>query len=146
MPLAKFHVERHFIYITARRDETKEEFYLYYKLTNEDTAEITKEWPEEFLVSVKDAELSDPDIIRIPLVTRNEYDGQSSVNKKKKNDGVQDIENDEEDIASDESRHDSPAGGGGDEVNQEEEGKEGENKYKGEVTPLNDPLTTAEAS
>jgi hypothetical protein len=37
----------------------------YYKLTDEDMEEITKEWPAEFLVPVEDAELSDdPDIIR----------------------------------------------------------------------------------
>jgi hypothetical protein len=47
---------------------------------------------------------------------------------------------------SDESRPDSPAGGGGDEVNQEEGGEEGEKKDKGEATPPKDPLTTTEAS
>jgi hypothetical protein len=43
-PLAKFHADRHFIYITARRDESKEELQSYYKLTDEDMEEITKEW------------------------------------------------------------------------------------------------------
>jgi hypothetical protein len=47
----------------------------YYKLIEEDMEEITKEWPTKFLVPVEDAELSDPDIIRSPLVTRTEYDG-----------------------------------------------------------------------
>jgi len=42
---------------------------------------------------------------------------------------------------------DSPVGGGGgDKVNQEERGEEGEKKYKGEATPSKDPLTTTEAS
>jgi hypothetical protein len=58
---------------------------------------------------------------------------------------VKDIESDEKDNASEESRPDSTAGGGGDEVNQEEGGEEGENKYKGEVTLPKDPLTTTEA-
>jgi hypothetical protein len=52
-PLAKFHVDRHFIYITACRDENKEELQSYYKLTKEDKEEITKEWPVEFPVPVK---------------------------------------------------------------------------------------------
>jgi hypothetical protein len=51
----------------------------------------------KFLVPVEDAELSNPDIIGSPLVTRTEYDGQSSAKKKKKKDEVQDIETDEED-------------------------------------------------
>jgi hypothetical protein len=145
-PLAKFHADRHFIYITACRDESKEELQSYYKLTDEDMEEITKEWPTEFLVPVEDAELSDPDIIGSPLVTRVEHDGQTSMKKKKKKEEVQNIETDEEDNASEESRPDSPAGGGGDEVNQEEGGEEGEKQDKGEVTPPKDPLTEAETS
>jgi hypothetical protein len=35
-PLAKFCADPHFIYITARMDERKEELQSYYKLTNED--------------------------------------------------------------------------------------------------------------
>jgi hypothetical protein len=77
-PLVKFHADRHFIYITVRGDENKEELQSYYKLTEEDMEEITKEWPAEFLVPVEDAELSDPDIIGSPLVTRVEHDGQGS--------------------------------------------------------------------
>jgi hypothetical protein len=52
-PLAKFHTDRHFIYITVHRDESKEELQSYYKLIDEDMEEITKEWPAEFLVPVK---------------------------------------------------------------------------------------------
>jgi hypothetical protein len=55
---------------SLRRDESKEELQSYYKLTDEDMEEITKEWPAEFLVPVEDAELSDPNIIRSPLVTQ----------------------------------------------------------------------------
>jgi hypothetical protein len=54
-PLEKFHADRHFIYIIVRRDEGKEEMQSYYKLTNEDMEEITKEWLVEFLVPVEDA-------------------------------------------------------------------------------------------
>jgi hypothetical protein len=40
----KFCIDRHFIYITARADEHKEELQSYYKLTEEDIEEITKDW------------------------------------------------------------------------------------------------------
>jgi hypothetical protein len=83
-PLEKFHADQHFIYITACRDESKYELQSYYKLTNEDMEEITKEWPTKLLVLVEDAEISDPDIIRSPLVNQTEYDGQSIAKKKKK--------------------------------------------------------------
>jgi hypothetical protein len=51
--LAKFRVDRYFIYIIAREDEHKEELQSYYKLTEEDMEEITKEWPTKFLVLVE---------------------------------------------------------------------------------------------
>jgi hypothetical protein len=76
---------------------------------------------------VEDEKLSDPDIIGSPLVTWVEHDGQTSTKKKKKKEEVKNIESDEEDIALEESRPDSPTGGGGDEVNPKEEGEEGEN-------------------
>jgi hypothetical protein len=43
-PLMKFHAYRHFIYITAHADEHREELQLYYKPTEEDLEEITKDW------------------------------------------------------------------------------------------------------
>jgi hypothetical protein len=97
-------------------------------------------------VPIEDAELSDPEIIRSPLITQAEHDGKTREKKKKKEDEVQDIETNEEDIASDESRPDSPAGGGGDEVNQDEEGEEGDKKEKGKVTPPKDPLIEVKTS
>jgi hypothetical protein len=96
-PLAKFHTDQHFIYITVRRDERKEELQFYYKMIDEDMEEITKEWPTEFLVLVEDEELSNPDIIGSPIVTWVKYDGQTSVKKKKKKKEVQDKETDKED-------------------------------------------------
>jgi hypothetical protein len=92
-PIAKFHSDRHFIYIIACRDESKEELQSYYKLTDEDMEEITKEWSTEFLVPVEQTKLSNPDIIGNPLVTREEYDGPSSAKKKKKKEEVQEINN-----------------------------------------------------
>jgi hypothetical protein len=121
--LAKFCIDRHFIYITTHRDESKEELQSYYKLSNEDMEDIIKESPEEFLVPIEDAELSNPEIIRSPLVTQIEYDGHSSEKKKKKREEVQDIYNDEKENTLEESRPDSPTGGGGDGVNHEEGGE-----------------------
>jgi hypothetical protein len=125
-PLVKFCADRHFIYITVRGDEHKEELQSYYKLTEEDMEEITKEWPAEFLIPVDQAELSDPDLIGSPMVTREEYDAPSSSRRKKKEE-VQELNN-----ASEETTSDSPGGGGGDEVDKEEdEGKEDkQNKVK----------------
>jgi hypothetical protein len=107
--------------------------------------EITKEWPTKFLVLVEYAELSNPDIIGSPLVTQIEYDGQSSAKKKKKSKEVKDIESEEKDNALEETVPDSPARGGGDEVNQEEEGEE-DKQEKGKVTPPKDPITEDETS
>jgi hypothetical protein len=73
--LAKFYADRHFIYITMCGDENKEEMQSYYKLTEEDMEEITKEWSKEFLIPVEDEKLSDLDIIGSPLVTQVEHDG-----------------------------------------------------------------------
>jgi hypothetical protein len=39
----KFHTDQHFIYITMHIDEHKEELQSYYKLTEEDLEEITKD-------------------------------------------------------------------------------------------------------
>jgi hypothetical protein len=83
-PHAKFHADRHFIYITARGDEHKEELQSYYNLTEEDMEEITKEWPTKFLVPVEQTELSDPDVIESPVVTHEEYDGPNNNRRKKK--------------------------------------------------------------
>jgi hypothetical protein len=134
-PLAKFHVDPHFIYITTRRDERKEELQSYYSLTDKDMEKITNEWPKEFCVLVNDVKLSDPDIIGSPLVTQFEHAGQSSAKEKKRKEEVHNIETDEEDNASEENGPGSPIGGGGDEVNQEVGGKEGEKKGEGEGTP-----------
>jgi hypothetical protein len=111
-PIAKFRVDPHFIYITEHRDENQEELQSYYKMMDDDMEQITKEWSEEFLVPVADAELSDTDTIGSPIVTRVEHVRQSSgTKKKKKQDEVQDIESDEEDNASEDNGSGSPRGG-----------------------------------
>jgi len=83
-PLAKFHADRHFIYITTREDEHKEELQSYYILIEEDMEEITKEWPAELLVPVKQTEIYDPELIGSPVVTQEEYDAPNSSKKTKK--------------------------------------------------------------
>jgi len=87
-PLEKFCIDWHFIYITAHRDGSKEELQSYYKLTDEDMEEITKEWPTKFFVPMEDVEISDPNLIKSPVVTQTEYDGPSSAKKKKKKEEV----------------------------------------------------------
>jgi hypothetical protein len=83
-PLMKFCIDRHFIYITAHVDESKEELQSYYKLIEEDLEEITKEWLVEFLICVDQVELSDLDLIESSVVNREEYDAPRSSRKKKK--------------------------------------------------------------
>ena len=117
-PFVNFHADKCFIYITTRRDEHKEELQSYYKLIEEDMEEITKEWPVEFLIPVDQAELSDPDLIGSPMVTREEYDEPSSSRRKKKEE-VQKMNN-----ASKKTSLDSPGGGGDDEVDKEEDNRE----------------------
>jgi hypothetical protein len=84
--LMKFHADRHFIYITAHINESKEELQYYYKLTTEDLEEIIKDWHAKLLIPVDPTDLSDPDLIGNLVVTREEYDAPSSNRKKKKKD------------------------------------------------------------
>jgi hypothetical protein len=139
-PFAKFHTDRHFKYIIARRDEHKEELQSYYKLTEEDMEEITKEWSEEILVPVNHTELSDPDLIGSLVVTREEYDAPNSRGKKKKED-VHEIHK-----TSEETTSDSPSRGGDNEVDKEEKEGEEDKQNQGEVTLPRNPLEEAETS
>jgi hypothetical protein len=59
----KFSVDRHFIYITVQSDEHKEQLQSYYKLTEEDLEEITKEWSYNLLIPSNPIEISDLDIL-----------------------------------------------------------------------------------
>jgi hypothetical protein len=60
-PLMKFSVDHHFIYITVCADEHKQQLQSYYKLTEDDLEEITKEWSTNLFVPVDPAEMSDVD-------------------------------------------------------------------------------------
>jgi hypothetical protein len=57
-----FSAYRHFIYITVHVDEHKKQLQSYYKLTEEDLEEITKEWSANLLIPTNPAEISNIDI------------------------------------------------------------------------------------
>jgi hypothetical protein len=61
-PLMKFNLDQHFIYITMRINEQKQQLQSYYKLTEEDLEEITKDWSVNFLIPANPSEISDIDI------------------------------------------------------------------------------------
>jgi hypothetical protein len=48
----KFCAYQNFTYIIAHADESKEEIQSYYKLTEEDLEEITKDWHAKLLILV----------------------------------------------------------------------------------------------
>jgi hypothetical protein len=54
-------MDHHFIYLTPRADEHQEQLQSYYKLTEEDLEEITKEWSVDLLVPADPADISDID-------------------------------------------------------------------------------------
>jgi hypothetical protein len=60
-PLMKFNMDRHFTYITMHTNEHKQQLQSYYKLTEDDLEEITKEWSVNLLVPVDPVEMSDVD-------------------------------------------------------------------------------------
>jgi hypothetical protein len=60
-PLMKFNMDHHFIYITMRANEKKQQLQSYYKLTEEDLEEITKEWLKGLLIPVDPVEIFDID-------------------------------------------------------------------------------------
>jgi hypothetical protein len=84
-------VDRHFIYLTPRADEHQEQLQSYYKLTEEDLEEITKEWSVDLLVSADPTEMSDIDSPR----TAQDTPGPSKTKKAKttkKTEEVQDVD------------------------------------------------------
>jgi hypothetical protein len=139
-PIVKFSVDKNFIYITACLDKHKEELQSYYQITEEDMEEITKEWPMDFLILVDQVEMSDPNLIRIPMVTHEEYDGPNSSRKNNKEE-VHELNN-----ASEETASDSLGGGGGDKVDKEENEGNEDKLEQGKVTLPKDPIDEAETS
>jgi hypothetical protein len=115
-PFVKFHIERHFIYITACRDKQKV-LQSYYKLTEEELKEINKEWPTKLLIPIDPIELSDLELIRSPMITR-EGNDTPRTSRRKKTEEVQQLSS-----ASEETASDSYEGGGDDEVDTEDKNK-----------------------
>jgi hypothetical protein len=80
----KFNVDHHFIYITVRIDEHKQQMQSYYKFTEEDLEEITKEWSADLLIPVDPVEISDID-------NPKETHDTPGPSKTKKNEEAQDV-------------------------------------------------------
>jgi hypothetical protein len=60
-PLMKLSADQHFTYITVHTDEHKKQLQSYYKLTEEDLEEITKDWSVEIFIPADPTETSDID-------------------------------------------------------------------------------------
>jgi hypothetical protein len=126
-PRMKFRTDRHFIYITTRVDDHKDDLQSYYKLKEEDLEEITMDWSKNLLIPIYPAEMSNPDS---PETMHKEHDTPRP-NRRKKTEEVQDLSS-----ASINTSSISLDRGGDDEV-EEKNGKEAEQK-QGEVTPPRD--------
>ena len=57
----KFNTDQHFIYITTRAEKHKKQLQSYYKPTEEDLEEITKDWLADLLIPENPTEISDID-------------------------------------------------------------------------------------
>jgi hypothetical protein len=118
----KFNADNHFIYNTVFANEHKKQLQSYYKLTEEDLEEITKDWSTDLLIPADPTEISDIDS---PETTQDTL----GPSKTKKIEEVQDLDNSSVNTASI-----SPEkGGDGGEI----DGTEVEQK-KGEVTQPRD--------
>jgi hypothetical protein len=83
-PLMKFSADCHFTYITVRGDEHKQQLQSYYKLTEDDLEDITKEWSVDLLVVADPADMFDEEIPEAMQDT-------PRPSKTKKNDKVEDV-------------------------------------------------------
>jgi hypothetical protein len=61
-PLMKFSVDHHFTYIITHGDKHKKQLQSYYKLTEDDLEDITKEWSVDLLVAADPTNMSDKEI------------------------------------------------------------------------------------
>jgi hypothetical protein len=57
----KFSMDSHFIYITVRAYEHKQQLQCYYKFSEDELEDITKEWSVDLLVPMDPAEISNVD-------------------------------------------------------------------------------------
>jgi hypothetical protein len=87
--LMKFNADRHFIYITSRADEQKEQLQFYYKITEEDLEEITKDWSAYLLIPTNPADMYDPELDS--LETTHKEQDTLGTNRRQKTEEVQDL-------------------------------------------------------
>jgi hypothetical protein len=80
-------------------DEHKEELQSYYKLTEEDLEEITKDWSAELLIPADPTEMSDPELIGSPETTHEAKD-HPGPSRRKKTEEVQNLSSASEGTAS----------------------------------------------
>jgi hypothetical protein len=118
----KFSVDHHFTYITTCIVENKQQLQSYYKLTEDELEEITKEWSADLLVPMDLAEMSDVDIPE----TMSDTPGPS---KMKKNDEMHDVHSTSVETSSTSPEQEDDGG---------ELGAMEVEKNKGEVTPPRD--------
>jgi hypothetical protein len=78
-PLMKFSMDFHFIYITVRDDEKKQQLQSYYKLMEDELEDITKEWSTYLLVPVDPVDISNVD----SLETATDIPGPSKIKNTK---------------------------------------------------------------
>jgi hypothetical protein len=86
-------------FISPHADEHKEELQSYYKLTEEDLEEITKDWSAELLIPTDPTEMSDPELIDSPETTHEAKD-HPGPNRRKKTEEVQNLSSTSEGTAS----------------------------------------------
>jgi hypothetical protein len=119
IPLMKFSANHHFTYITMCSDEHKQQIQSYYKMTEDDLEEITKEWSADLLVAADPTDMFDEESPEAMLDT-------PGPSRTKKNDEVEDVPN-----MSTKTTSISPAqGGDGDEL-----GSTKVEQNRGEITP-----------
>jgi hypothetical protein len=99
IPLMNLYIDQHFSYITACADEHKEELQSYYKLTEEDLKDITKDWSAELLIPTDPTKMSDPELIGNSEATHEENDTPGT-SRRKKTKEVQNLSNTSEETAS----------------------------------------------
>jgi hypothetical protein len=87
----KFCIDQNFIYMTSQADEHKEELQSYYKLTEEDLEQITKDWSTDLLIPTDPVEMSDPEL-DILEVSHKEHDTLGT-SRRKKTEEFQDLIN-----------------------------------------------------
>jgi hypothetical protein len=86
--MIKFSMDHNFIYLTPRADEHQEQLQSYYKLTEEDLEQITKEWLTSVLVPIDQVDISKID----SLEAMQDTPGPRKMNKTKKTKNPEEVQ------------------------------------------------------